>query len=61
MQDPEIDDEQNGGPSLQSGNQYPVWSELAGRLSQLSALVRVQVNAHGVPALANLLMQGLVL
>jgi hypothetical protein len=39
----------------------PVWSGLARRMSRLSTSLRVQANALGVPALATLLMQGLVL
>jgi hypothetical protein len=38
----------------------PPWSALADRLSNVSARVRVQTHALAVPALAGLLMQGLV-
>ncbi|HLZ82118.1 MAG TPA: hypothetical protein VKQ54_01035 [Caulobacteraceae bacterium] len=57
----DIDNEQEGLPPLESVCGHPMWSDLSQRLSRLSAQVRVQANAHAVPALATLLMQGLVL
>jgi hypothetical protein len=57
----EIENVEDGLPQPESGRGYSAWSGFSGRLNHLSALVRVQANAFGVPALANLLMQGLVL
>jgi hypothetical protein len=61
MQAFEIDTDQDGLPGPDSGCGQALWSDLSQRLNRLSALVRVQANALGVPALATLLMQGLVL
>ena len=60
MQAREIENDGEGLASAQAPGD-PVWFELARRLNRLTALVRVQAHAVGVPALATLLMQGLVL
>ena len=61
MQACEIENDEDGLPQSEPGRGHSAWSNFSGRLSDLSALVRVQAHAHGVPALATLLMQGLVL
>jgi hypothetical protein len=61
VQDLDVENNQDGLPSPEPRCGHPVWSDLSRRFHRLSAVVRVQANAHGVPALATLLMQGLVL
>ena len=61
MQAQDIDIDEHGLPLVESGRGLPAWSDLSRRLNHLSAFVRVQAHALGVPALATLLMQGLVL
>jgi len=61
VQAPDTDIDEQGLPTAEPGCGHPVWSDLSTRLNRLSAVVRVQANALGVPALATLLMQGLVL
>jgi len=61
MQAPDTDIDEQGLPLAEPGCGHPVWSDLSTRLNRLSALANVQAHAVGVPALATLLMQGLVL
>jgi len=56
----EIEDDEDGLAPPERERGHFAWSDLSRRLNHLSALVRVQANAHAVPALATLLMQGLV-
>jgi hypothetical protein len=58
----DIDHSDSSAPSfgLAETRSPPPWSALAGRLSNVSARVRVQTHALAVPALAGILMQGLV-
>jgi hypothetical protein len=61
MQACEIENVEDGLATAEAGLGHSVWAELSQRLNHLSALARVQAHAIGVPALATLLMQGLVL
>ncbi len=61
MQACEIEIVEDALPPLEPVGWSPAWSALSQRVGDLSALLRVQAHAYGVPALAALLMQGLVL